>query len=461
MRIFVKRLVIAASLIAGLAGLQSGATLFATEPRTLVLALDGVPLRTIQAAVQQGAFQEWSKPIAMVSPFPSMTSVAFTAILRPFCVHPIAGYETVYFNRQDNEMEGGISKKYLETYFPWRTHFYVRKRSYASNFAGYARPMHSARKMVKRIEGILLGSTTDPIMAHVGPTDVVTHVRGDAPIIKYLLELSEQLKQLEIEHETKWGRPLRIVMLSDHGNTKGGVSSARDLRGTLQEAGFRTGKKLESSQDIVIPAYGAVSYSALYLDPARAEEVGRAAIENEAVELAAWLRQPGEMRVISEAGEAVVRWREVSDSRRFSYDSVTGDPLRLAEARTELVTSGRQGSDDFADASDWFSATVAGRFPDPLRRLVDALTGVWVENPANVMLSLFPNRAWGSRKAFTGAFLMGGGLEGTHGALEGESTNGFLMANESLPEDWQAVEAHRALIPWFDQGDCVTMTRVE
>lgn len=461
MRVLVIHLVIAVSLLAGLVGSASGSAPSAAEPRTLVLALDGVPLRSIQAAVQQGAFQEWSRPVAMVSPFPSMTSVAFTAILRPFCVHPIAGYETLYFNRQDNKMESGISKKYLETYFPWRTHFLVRKRSYKSNIAGYTRPMHSARKMVKQIEGILLGSTTDPIMAHVGPTDVVTHVRGDAPVIKYLQELSVQLKQLEIDHEKKWGRPLRIVMLSDHGNTKDGVSSARDLRGTLRQAGFRTSSKLEGSRDIVIPAYGAVSYSALYLDPARAEDAGLAAIGNEAVELAAWLRQPGEMRVVSKAGEAVVRWREVADSLRFSYDSLTGDPLRLAEVRSELVTSSRQDASGFADASDWFSATVGVEFPDPLRRLVDSLTGMWVENPANVMLSLFPNRAWGSRKAFTGAFLMGGGLEGTHGALETESTMGFLIANEPLPEDWQALQARRALIRWFDQGDCVTMTRVE
>jgi len=455
------QLVLAIGLLAAIPDQAVGEKPKNTGPRTLVLALDGVPLRSIQAAVEQGAFQGWSRPRGMVSPFPSMTSVAFTAILRPFCVHPIAGYETTYFNKQENAIVGGISKQYLETYFPWRSQFYVRKRSYRSNIAGYTRPMHSARKMVERIGNLLLASTTDPIMAHVAPTDVVTHVRGDAPIVRYLLELSDQLVQLEIEHETKWGRPLRIVLLSDHGNTQGGVSSARDLQGTLEKAGFRIRKKLESTEDLVVPAYGAVSYSALYLDAARAEEAGRAAVENEAVDLAAWLRQPGEMRVVSKTGEAMVRWRELSDSARFSCDSVTGDPLRLREARTGLVSTSRLGSDGFADAVDWFSATVAGDYPDPLRRLVDSLTGTWVENPATVILSLHPDRAWGSQKAWIGAFLMGGGLEGTHGALDSESTMGFMIANEEIPGELEAVPADQVLARWFEPGDCVAMTRVE
>ncbi len=433
----------------------------AAEPRTLVLALDGVPLRSVEAAVEQGAFADWSRPRGMISTFPSMTSVAFTAILRPFCVHPIAGYETLYFDRQDNVTVGGTSVEYLERYFPWRTVFQVRKRSFGSKVAGYTRPMYQARKMIGRVEKMVLASTVDPVMVHVASTDVVTHIRGDAPIIEYLLELSHRVEELEVAHQEKWARPLRVVMLSDHGNTDGGVSSAGDLRETLGEAGFTIRKRLESPEDLVIPAYGAVSYSALYLDAERAAEVGRAAVENPAVDLAAWIGQPGEMRVISRGEEAVVRWRELSDSAGFSYDSVTGDPLRLDRARTDLVAAGLVGSNGFAEAEQWRRVTLDHRYPDPLRRLVEALQGTWVENPATVILSLHDDRAWGSKKAWVGSFLMGAGLKGTHGALDAESTMGFLIANEPLPDAPSAVPASQTLSPWFDPGDCIAMTRVD
>lgn len=432
-----------------------------TKPRTLILALDGVPLRSVEAAVQQGAFQDWSQPISMVSTFPSMTNIAFTAILQPFCVHPIAGYETLYFNRGENALVGGTSQTYLEEFFPWRTSFHVSKKSFGSKVGVYTRPMKTAWKMVDQIEGLVLGGTEDPLMAHLASTDLVTHVRGDAPIVEFLLELDERLQKLEDEHRARWGRPLRIVMLSDHGNTDEKVTIISDMRDTFRQHGFRFRKKLEAPEDIVGPTYGAVSYGALYLDPTRAEEVGRVAVGNEAIDLAAWVRQPGEIRVVSGSGEAVVRWRDLPDSRQFSYDSMSGDPLKLVKARQDLVGAKSLGSDGFANAGEWFSATASGYYPDPLRRLVDALSGAWVENPATVILSLHPNRAWGSNKARTGSFLLGGRLEGTHGALERESTNGFLMANEQLPEELEAIEAYRALTPWFAQGDCMTMTRVE
>jgi hypothetical protein len=448
-------------LLAGVAGPAVGEVVSADQQRTLVLVLDGVPLRAVKAVVEQGAFEGWSGPRGMISPFPSMTSVAFTALLRPFCVHPIAGYETTYFNREDNEIKSGISKQYLETYFPWRTHFIVRKRSYSSNVAGYARPMHSARKMVEKIKGLVLTGSTNPVLAHVGPTDVVTHVRGDAPIIKYLMDLSDEMKQLEMEYEERRGQRLRVVILSDHGNTRGGVTSASDLRKTLKGAGHRIRKKLESPEDIVIPTYGAVSYSALYLDPSNAAAVAHSASENEAVDLAAWTRGPGEIEVVSETGTAVIRWRKFLDSSIFSYDLVTGDPLRLGQTKADLAATNLLGADGFAAGSDWLQATAENHYPDPLRRLVDALTGAWVENPANVILSLHSDRAWGSSGAWIGAFLMGGGLEGTHGALDSESTMGFLMANEPIPEELRAIPAHQALTLWFEQGDCVAMTRVE
>lgn len=436
---------------------------YTAEPkaRTLVLALDGVPLRSVEAAVRQGAFAGWSRPIAMVSTFPSMTNVAFTAILQPFCVHPIAGYETWYFNQAENRMVGGTSHAYLDESFSWRTRFQVANRTLSSKAAAYLRPMHAAWRMVDQFEDLVLDGTEDPLMAHITPTDVLTHLRGDTPIIEFLVALDERLRVLEEEHDAKWGRPLRIVMLSDHGNTDDKVTIMGDMRDTFRRVGFRFRKQLEAPDDIVGATYGAVSYGALYLDPSRAEKAGRVAVENPAIDLAAWIRQPGEMQVLSASGEAVVRWRGFPDSAYFSYDLVSGDPLKLEEARRDLAAEELLGSDGFASATAWFSASLAGDFPDPLRRLVDALSGTWVKNPATVLLSLHPDHAWGSNKARVGSFLLGGRLEGTHGALERESTNGFLMANEPLPEDWQAVEARRALTPWFDQGDCVTMTRVE
>jgi len=62
-------------------------------PRTLVLALDGLSYRTFESARTLGAFEGWPEAVPMVSTFPSVTNVAFTALLHRFGAEPAEGYE--------------------------------------------------------------------------------------------------------------------------------------------------------------------------------------------------------------------------------------------------------------------------------------------------------------------------------------------------------------------------------
>ena len=93
------------------------------RPRTLILALDGVPYRAVRAAREMGAFRGWPEPRPLVAPFPSMTNVGFAAILEPFGADRIPGYEIRRFDPVRNEVTGGglFSLK-----FDWRKHFQIQ-----------------------------------------------------------------------------------------------------------------------------------------------------------------------------------------------------------------------------------------------------------------------------------------------------------------------------------------------
>jgi hypothetical protein len=116
------------ALVAALAATPTPAAcllLDSAQPRTLVLALDGLPFRVVERAHALGAFDGWPEPAPLVSTFPSLTNVGFTAIFRPFGVSPALGYEIQHFDREQNMLVGGSMVNYDEQTYAWRDLFDV------------------------------------------------------------------------------------------------------------------------------------------------------------------------------------------------------------------------------------------------------------------------------------------------------------------------------------------------
>ena len=63
-----------------------------TRPRRLLLGLDGVPHKLMEEAKSRGLFDSFGKPTRLLSPFPTMTNVALSAMLG---ASPPAGYESL------------------------------------------------------------------------------------------------------------------------------------------------------------------------------------------------------------------------------------------------------------------------------------------------------------------------------------------------------------------------------
>jgi len=400
------------------------------SPRTLVLALDGIPLRVVEEARRQGAFLGWPDTLPLVSTFPSMTNVAFTAMLQPFGAKPARGYEVQYFDSQRNRVVGRSPFRYHDRVFAWRDLFDYIGRSFLGKVKIYGRPMKLTRQEVEEAAEVLLHSPKEVILAHVGGTDALVHTKGDEPPVRFLLELDERLKALKDEHQQRRGRPLRIILLSDHGNTREKVRRAPGIERRLKDAGLRLRGRLEEPDDVVAATFGVVSYGALFLSPERAETAARAVARSTAVEAVAWMSAEREARVISHRGEAVILWRDLPEGRRFAYVFDGSEPLGFATVRAALEDSGHLDAEGFGSAADWFAAGVGTDYPGALRRLVDGLTADYVESRATVLFSLEPGYAWGWKSAHVAARLKGGRLEGTHGGLDRESSLAFFLSDD-------------------------------
>jgi len=424
-------------------------------PRTLILALDGMPFRVIEQAQSQGAFADWPPVKPLISTFPSMTNVGFVALLDPFGADPIGGYEVRRYDPERNTVTGGGPVHYKHKAYSWKKQFDVMSRTLFQKSGSYFGAKKHALNELEHVEQAVLTSPKQLILAHIGATDVMVHFHQDEPVVELMLEFSERLELLRQRHLEALGRPLRVVIISDHGNVVGKVKSQGGIKSLLREAGLHPTKHLNQPNDVVPVSYGVVSYGALYLDPALAEVAARAALKHPAVNLAAWLAGERELQVRDKHGDALIRWRDEAEGRHFSYEPGTGDPLVLSAAQAGLSASGLLDSNGFAFEEDWFDTTALLEFPDAPRRLVDALTGTYVDTPATVMLSFEKGTAWGFKPARVGAWMLGGQLESTHGGLDRESTWGVFLRSDPPPRERVAIRADQALAEWSGSSGCM------
>jgi hypothetical protein len=240
---------------------------------------------------------------------------------------------------------------------------------------------------------------------------------------------------------------LRIVLLSDHGNTSGKIDGARGFKRRLRKAGLNVAGSLETDKDVVTTTFGVVSYGALFLAPEQAERAARAVADHQAVAFAVWSSGPRELSLVSVDGNATIHWRDRRGRREFAYRTLDGDPLNLEPVVSSLAVEGLLDTDGFADGRDWLLHSASAEYPDAPYRLVESLTGDHLVNHASVLFSLRPGRSWGWKSAKAGSWLRGGHLEGTHGGLDHDSSAGFFLAETaSWMPDAGVVRAGEALV---------------
>lgn len=427
------------------------------SPRTLILALDGVPYESVRVAQEMGAFKGWAQPRPMVSPFPSMTNVGFAAILHPFGAGPIPGYEVRLYDPESNTVGGGGVSSVK---FDWREQFEVQLGGFWDKVGLYMTTRKNLFTEMKHVEEYVLESDDELLMALISSTDALTHFRGRAEIVRVLLELSDRIEDLRRRHEELVGRELRLVMISDHGNVGGKVRRPSGMNRLLKSVGLKPSKSLEGPDDVVPVTYGIVGYGAFYLDPVHAEKAARAVLDHPGVHLAAWRAGEREVRLVSDDGEASLLWREGKPHSYYAYRVSEGDPLHLLETESLMRSLGVADEQGFASRDDWFEWTAFSDYPDSPTRLVESLNGTWVSNAATVIFSFEPGYAWGMRSAQIGALAKAGRMEATHGGLDRESTWGFFLTSDRDLETPRAVRADTALQDWARASHCTTASLI-
>ncbi|HKS10817.1 MAG TPA: alkaline phosphatase family protein [Pyrinomonadaceae bacterium] len=368
-----------------------------------------MPHKLIEAARHRGLFDAFGPPTRLLSPFPTMTNVALSAM---FGATPPAGYESLYFDRAAGELRGGI-RKYLGRRTPDKIpSSYMDDLDYQEplpfEFLIYVAPEKIWRAdMQKFRERFRSAPPNRDYFAFLKATDGLLHSQGPARLAIALESLDKILKEIRAYAGTE----TEIVMFSDHGMN---LEENRrvPLKSALERRGF----------DVVVPAFGLCSYVAVYCrDEQQIPEVARASAEIMGVDLAVY-RDRNEVVIESERGQARIQ----ADGESLKYLTATGDPLAL-------------GHLDHGDKTDkeWFAETAGHKYPDAVPNIYKSLFTPRVQHTADILISLKDGYYYGWSPF--GRFVR---LYATHGNALQSSSDAFLMStHREFPQYVRADDA--------------------
>ena len=394
------------------------------RPRRLLLCLDGVPHKLIIAAKERGLFDRFGSPTRLLSPFPTMTNVALSAM---FGASPPAGYESLYFDRRAGELQGGI-KKYLGRRTPDKIpSSYMDDLDYQEplpfEFLIYVAPDRVWRADMQRFrERFRAAPQNRDYFAFLKATDGLLHAQGPSRLNIAL----ESLDKILTEIQNYCGNETEIMMFSDHGMN---LEENRrvPLTTRLQGQGYHVVPRFAGDKrrrSVSIPAFGLCSYAAAYCgDEEMVPEVATAIVEIPGVDFVVY-RDGLEVVVEGQRGTARIERRE----NAYRYTTTTGNPLDLNEH-------------EFIDDAVWFDRTNAHRYPDVVVNLYKSLFTPRVKHTADILISLQDGHYYGWSPF--GRFVR---LLATHGNALQSSSNAFLMStHRNLPECVRADDAKTLL----------------
>jgi len=393
------------------------------RPRRLLLCLDGVPYKMIEAAKERGLFSFFGAPSRLLSPFPTMTNVALSTMLGATAP---PGYESLYFDSASREVRGGV-RKYLGRRTPDKLpSSYMDQLDYQEplpfEFLVYVAPEAVWRADMRRFrDRFRAAPQTRDFFAFLKGTDGLLHVRGPERLDAALQSLDRILRDIHA-----WcGAETEIILFSDHGMNLQ-ENQRVHLQTHLRRCGYTVVDRLRDDGDrsVAVPAFGLCGYAALYCaDVEAASQIADALVPLEGVDFAIHREDARALAVKGPRGVARIHRRENGRGVLYRYEQLEGDPLQLAPILHELGQDGQLDQYGYAPDEVWYARTGDHIYPDALANLHTSLYGPRVRHTADVLISFRDGYYYGAS-----LFSRVVRLAATHGNALRASTSAFLMS---------------------------------
>src|SRR5215207_2486530 len=171
--------------------------------------------KVVEAAKARGMFDNFREPARLLSPFPTVTNVALAEMLK---ATPPQGYESLYFDRDERRLAGGV-RKYIGRRTPDKI-----PSSYMDEL-DYQEPLHFEfliyvatdavwRADMRRFrERFRAAPPSRDFFGFLKATDGLLHIGGPERLTIALQSLDRLLREIQ----EAAGSETEIVLFSDHG----------------------------------------------------------------------------------------------------------------------------------------------------------------------------------------------------------------------------------------------------
>ncbi len=388
--------------------------------KRVVLCLDGVPWRVLTEMHAKGHFKRFSAPGRMISVYPSLSSIAWNALLQ---LPQEPGYQAVYYANDQSQIMGVTARKMQGSRFQTRMHH--RHEGIISHGLAYVAPFLVGRQQLRHMVRELIhhrGSRTAFLYAY--QTDPIAHMNGREDLERVLVDLDRELEALMAAFRARHGEELEVVIVSDHGHTLVSGELVR-LEKHLEPHGWRVRDKVRNDRECAFTSAGILGSITLHCRDAQEEELARIVATLDGVDVVTWDVGGREQHVLKATGQGRFRYDPVADA--YAYDVVAGDdPIGWLPVYERLRAQGKVDARGFARSRDLFDATIDHAYPDAAHRIrTGHTTLVW--SPANVLVALKPGFENGQGIVKLTAGLRG--RSGTHGGLDQVNSAGSFMTN--------------------------------
>jgi len=415
----------------------SGRLSFAEDqpPRHLYFGVDAVPYAVFVEAQKNGLFKDYRMPSRMISSFPSLTNYAWAVIMH---TERVEGYQAQYYHFGLNRIVGRLFHEVGKPTFP--NQYDYRDDSIFKKIKAYITTGGSIKGEMKHLAEEILDSNQPRLFfAFTETSDIIAHMKGRKGLHKLLEILDRELILIREEHMRKFNEPLAVTLLSDHGNTliKGKIISVDKA---LKGYDFKLKKRLEGPDDVVYHSSGILSVACFYIQDERKFELARLlAAQPWADAVITYDKEEDVIFALSQKGILAFEYNPARDEFRLRVISGE-DPLGLIQQGIPV--------EEWIPQSEVFEASIETDFPDSLMRISKGITGLDVNNPASILVSLKPGHESGSK--FIKFFSHFKGRSGTHGSLNALDSIGFISSTDYDFPEWVTARDFHKHIDGYD-----------
>jgi hypothetical protein len=323
------------------------------ESKIIFIAVDGLSHDAFVDAQRRGLFKEFISSGVNIAPFPTMTDVSWTSLMRTTdlfgAVGRIKNPEAVYFDSSTQSIQGDVRDYYvrLASVKNYLGAFDVFLNPYLEALAYFPTQELPKYEIQTVLNGLQEIQNKNLVSGYIGTIDSIAHTQKDR-LTPVLETLDLELRKMIQAYASK-GLDVEVILVSDHGNVPrlthqtGDVElEPIDIVRMIKKAGLNFTSELKNANDVVIPQLALGSYAGIYFKTADAQEKFLAQVRQEPwfdlvitphSSSSDFIRK---IRVRSNLGDAQITYDK--NKNLYYYVSVAGNPLEIQTGHVGLMS---------------------------------------------------------------------------------------------------------------------------